>query len=50
MQYMIPIDAELGGFDGENFNLEYMDECQQALKDLVYELYQAIPGKEYGCE
>lgn len=50
MQYMIPIDAELGGFDGENFNFEYMDECQQALKDLVYELYQAIPGKEYGCE
>lgn len=50
MQYMIPIDAELGGFDGENFNLEYMDECQQALKDLVYELYQAIPGREYDCQ
>ena len=45
VQYMVPIDVELGGFDGKNFNFEFIEECEQALKDLIYDLYMAIPGE-----
>lgn len=46
--FMVPLDMEFGGFDGENFDFENTEECYQVLKNTVYQLYKNIPGKEYG--
>lgn len=45
--YMIPLDMEFGGFDGSEFHIERTEGCYQALKDIMYQLYEAIPGKSF---
>lgn len=45
-QFMTPLTALFGNFNGEEMDFVNIDECYQALKIMIWKLYKAIPGEE----